>query len=93
VYPVPYDPRSAVLDAAVASHVQVGWAVESRSPTMAVMVSHAASPNHVLHLLLSLVTCGLWLVVWLLVAVTSSGRTRRVALTVGPNGEIVSTQY
>lgn len=93
MYPVPYDPRAAALDAAVASHVQVGWAVESRSETMAVMVSHGTGPNHVLHLLLSLVTCGFWLVVWLLVALTSNGRSHRVALTVAPDGTIVSTKH
>lgn len=26
------------------------------------------SPNHVLHLLLSIVTAGLWLIVWLVIA-------------------------
>lgn len=42
-------PISHILDAEVARHVAVGWAVESRSETMAVVVS-AANTNHVLHL-------------------------------------------
>lgn len=32
--------------------------------------------NHVLHLLLSLVSCGLWLPVWLIVAAATSGNYR-----------------
>ena len=28
-----------------------------------------ATPNHILHLLLTLVTCGLWLIVWVLLSI------------------------
>jgi hypothetical protein len=38
--------------------------------------------NHLLHLVLSLVTCGFWLPVWGLVAVINHGRTKRLT-TVG----------
>jgi hypothetical protein len=31
--------------------------------------------NHILHLLLSIVTCGLWLPIWLLAAISSSKYT------------------
>ena len=34
------------------------------------------TPNHVLHLLLSLVTCGIWLLIWPLVAAWSIGGYR-----------------
>jgi hypothetical protein len=36
----------------------------------------SAGPNHALHLVLTLLTCGMWLPVWLIVAVASSPRTR-----------------
>lgn len=32
------------------------------------------TPNHILHLLLSLVTMGLWLPVWLIIGATSDSR-------------------
>ncbi|MET0492930.1 MAG: hypothetical protein ABW000_07330 [Actinoplanes sp.] len=83
-------PVSHILDSEVARHVAVGWAVESRSDTMAVVVS-TAKPNHVLHLLLTLVTCGLWAVVWFVIAVTS--KTRRVSLVLNPDGTVTRTQY
>ena len=31
------------------------------------------SPNHILHLLLSIVTCGWWLIVWFLVSIKMGG--------------------
>ena len=31
-------------------------------------------PNHILHLILSLLTCGLWLIVWLLLSLPSTPR-------------------
>jgi len=83
-------PISHILDTEVARHVAVGWAVESRSETMAVVVS-AANTNHVLHLLLTLVSCGLWAVVWFFLAVTS--RTKRLSLVVNPDGTVSRTQF
>jgi hypothetical protein len=76
------------LDYAVARHVQVGWAVESRTETMAVLVS-GGSVNHVLHLLLTLLTCGFWAVVWFAMAVMSG--QRRVTLVLNHDGTISST--
>lgn len=32
------------------------------------VLAEAASPNHILHLLLSIVTLGVWLLVWLILA-------------------------
>jgi hypothetical protein len=90
-YPVPYSvPVSSILDAEVANHVRIGWAVESRSETMAVMVSSRRT-NHVLHLLLTLITCGFWAFVWIIVALSSG--TSRVAIVVYPNGAVTRTRY
>lgn len=83
-------PASHVLDTEVASHVAVGWRVESRSDTMAVLVSDGAT-NHVLHLLLTLVSCGLWAVVWFVLAVTR--KTKRVSLVLSPDGSVSRTNY
>lgn len=35
-------------------------------------LGQAPSPNHILHLLLSVFTAGLWIPVWLIIAATSS---------------------
>jgi len=39
----------------------------------ALMPHTKKTPNHVLHLLLTLFTAGLWLVVWILIALSASG--------------------
>jgi hypothetical protein len=86
----PAIPHSSILDAELASHVRVGWAVESRSDTMAVVVS-SSTPNHVLQLLLTLITCRFWAVVWIFIALTS--RTNRIALVVNPDGTVTRTKH
>lgn len=53
--------------------------MESQTQTMATMVK-GKRPNHVLHLILSLVTLGIWLPVWLVLAVVMG--EKRKALTV-----------
>ena len=52
---------------------------ESRGEYQAVLV-HGRRVNHILHLLLSLFTAGLWLVIWLILAVT--GGEERVLVQV-----------
>lgn len=34
--------------------------------------------NHAMHLALTILTCGLYLPVWILVAMSNSGRTRKI---------------
>jgi hypothetical protein len=59
------EPLSSKVQAAVAQ----GWAVESRSEHQVVMVK-GGRPNHILHLLLTLLTGGLWgIFVWLPLAI------------------------
>lgn len=59
--------------------------IESVAPYSAVIIT-GQKVNHVLHLLVSVLLCGLWLPVWLLIAV-SGGEQRRV-LTVDPYGNV-----
>ena len=60
--------RIEVLDARVARQLQTGQRLESRSDFQAVLVE-GHRVNHVLHLLLSLCTFGLWIIVWVSLAV------------------------
>jgi hypothetical protein len=61
--------------------------VESVTDYSAVVVD-GQRVNHILHLLISLLLCGLWLPVWFLIAV-SGGEKRRV-VTVDPCGNILA---
>lgn len=67
-----------LLDAQVAQYVKWGWRVESRSDHQAVMVK-GHRPNHLLHFFLTLLTLGLWAVVWILL--TAFGGEKRKTLT------------
>ena len=56
--------------------IQQGWRVESESDTYTVLV-RGQRPNHILHLLLSVFTLGLWIIVWVIIAATG-GEERQV---------------
>jgi hypothetical protein len=63
--------------------------VESVTPYSAVVV-HGQKVNHVLHLLISVLLCGLWLPVWLVVAVT--GVERRTVIAVDHCGNVTTSR-
>jgi len=79
------DGRRAALARRLAGFTGAGWRVESQTDFQVVLVK-GHRPNHVLHLILSIVTLGLWLIVWLIVALVS--KERRMVLTVDEAGEV-----
>ena len=56
-----------------------GWRVESQTEYQAVMVKGHRT-NNVLHLILTIVTVGLWAIVWILVAVLGGEKRAVVAV-------------
>ena len=79
--------RIAALDEEVAEWVRHGWRVESRSDFQAVLVS-GKPVSHLLHAILTVLTAGLWLIGWLIVAFT--GGEERELLSVDPYGNVDS---
>jgi hypothetical protein len=80
--------REERLNAAVAYDVALGAKVESRSRFQAVLLySSGLGVGHVVFALLSIFTCGLFLIVWAIAAGTS--QPRRVTLTVDANGNVI----
>lgn len=77
--------RQAILAREVSKRVQGGYRVESQTATQAVLVK-GRRPNHVLHLILSLVTLGVWIPVWFFVACFAG--EKRQAITIGPDGSV-----
>ncbi|MDI3312947.1 MAG: hypothetical protein QJR12_01265 [Mycobacterium sp.] len=69
--------RSEILDQQLMAMASHGGRVMSRADTWAV-VARGRPVNHVLHLLLSLVTCSLWVPVWLLMTAFAGQRQRIV---------------
>jgi hypothetical protein len=73
------------LATAVTREVAAGWRVESQTPTNAVLVK-GKQTSHVLHLILSFITFGLWVPVWIIMAVLN--RRQAITLAVDPYGNI-----
>lgn len=71
--------RKEILARQIQMSVASGRRVESQSDTNAVFVK-GKDVNHVLHVILSVLSCGLWLPVWLILIVT--GGEKREMVTV-----------
>ncbi|TDE99009.1 hypothetical protein EXU48_02140 [Occultella glacieicola] len=69
--------------------VEQGARLEYQSDFNAVVV-FGTTPNHILHLLLSVFTAGLWLIGWLVVTITQ--REKRVLLEIDDRGKLVMTE-
>lgn len=79
------DQRQATLGARMAILAKDGWRVESQTDFQAVLVK-GRRPNHLLHLVLSVLTLGLWLIVWAALAIL--GGEKRMVLSVDQAGEL-----
>lgn len=78
--------RRVLLAETVSNYVSNGYRVESQGDAQAVLV-RGRRPNHLLHLILSVLTIGVWaLLVWLPIA-TFGGERRRV-ITVDLYGHV-----
>lgn len=77
------DERKELLARSVANHVATGWRVESQTDTQAVMVKGNRT-NNTLHLILTIVTFGLWAIVWICLAIF--GGEKRMVIEVDAYG-------
>ena len=73
------DERKEALARAVHTQVAQGARVESQGDYQAILVT-GHRPNHTLHLILTLVTFGLWGIVW--IAVAALGGEKRMSVSV-----------
>lgn len=74
------------LAQAIQREVAGGWRVESQSDINAILVKGGAT-NHTLHLIISLLTCGLWLFVWPVVWLIN--KPKRLILNVDDYGNVL----
>ena len=72
----------------VSTRVTEGWRLESKTDSDAVLVK-GRKVNHMLHLLLSVFTFGLWAIVW--VSVASWAGERRTTLRLYDNDVVQET--
>jgi hypothetical protein len=80
--------KRGALDRAIVAELTRGGRLESSAGMTAVIV-YGKPVNHILHLVLSLLTGGIWLIVWLILILTN--RKRRVVLSVDESGQVMTT--
>ena len=78
--------RKAILAQQVQMAVGRGMRVDTQSDTMAVVVS-GKPVNHILHLILTIVTVGFWGIVWLILVI--AGGEKREMITVDEYGNVL----
>lgn len=82
---LPIERRRAILASAVSQKVRKGWRVESQTDYQATLAK-GHRPNHILHLILTILTLGIWGIVWIIVTVTS--REKRTSIAVDEFGNV-----
>ena len=85
------DERKQILAQTIANTLaQPGrWRVESQSDYNAIVVK-GSQPNHILHLILSFLTLGVWLIVWLIIWLVQ--KERKYMLTIDAYGNTTTQQ-
>lgn len=76
--------RKSRLEAYISNCVAHGWRVESQAEFSATLAKGNRT-NHILHLILTIITLGVWAIVWILVALL--GGEKRMAVRIDENGE------
>lgn len=71
--------RTAALERYVSEAGRQGWRVQSMSASQAQLVK-GKHHSHILHLVLTLITLGLWLLVWIPLAVFGGEKQRLVTV-------------
>jgi hypothetical protein len=84
--PMPDQQRSALLAEHLRWYFAQGCSVESQMGFQVILVKGNKPVNHVLHLLITLLTCGAWGVVWIGLSLTA-GQSRQL-LTVDEWGNV-----
>lgn len=82
--------RQQALAVAIAQQQARGAVVADRGEDWAIVtgVLPAERVSHILHLILSVLTCGAWILVWLIVAATAKGpRDYALRIEVTPAGQ------
>lgn len=78
--------RARILDQAVTHRLVGGGLLVSRTEFEAV-VAYRKRRNHVMHLMFTLLTCGMWAIVWIILALSNPGERRWVG-TVDEYGQV-----
>ena len=79
--------RKELLARSVQSHVAQGYRVESAAGDYGAVLVKGHKPNHLMHLIITLLTAGVWLVGWLIRI--AMGGEKRLMLAVDEYGNVL----
>jgi hypothetical protein len=71
--------KKQLLEGFIVKEVSKGWRLISQTEN-SVTLEYGKKPNHILHLLLSIVTLGFWLIVWLIMGLSMTVKRRTYAI-------------
>ena len=71
--------RSAILERYVTYATQAGWKVVSQTATQAQLV-RGKHTSHLLHLILTIITLGIWLPVWIGISIFGGEKLKHVSV-------------
>ncbi len=80
--------RADALARTVMTFTAQGWRVQSQTATQAQLVKGHRT-NHILHLILTIITLGVWAIVWL--AMVILGGEKHKLVSVNEYGQVVTT--
>lgn len=86
--------RAARMATYVSSRTLEGWLVVDRNERegSAVLAMPEKAVNHTLHAILSIFTCGLWVIPWLVMGLTHR-REQRIRVSVNSFGDLVEERF
>lgn len=88
--PVDDDERRRILADQIHSYIAVGARLEYRDDFKAILIQ-GQPVNHILHGVITLLTCGLWLIVWIILLLTN--QEKRNLISVDEFGNVTMQQF
>lgn len=85
---LPLEQQRQIMQQVIGQWSFNGWRVESMTDTTAAFV-RGRRPNHLLHAVITLFSCGLWVIPWIIV--TASQKEIRRVVMVDPWGRVTQT--
>ncbi len=81
--------RLEILNQVVLSYASRGYALSYKDEqAVTAVIKKKASINNTLHIILSLVTCGFWLMIWLIMALLNMNKEKVITINVGTDGRV-----
>lgn len=84
--------RRQLLLAQVSMYLNQGWEIQTQTDFAVVLVSKPKPINHILHLLLSICTAGFWIIVWIILGISSSSVTHNTIISISESGIVTVSE-